>query len=105
MLDILFSKLKRKPHITKSQEGTSHDKILSYGTVIVNFQEMVMKTKGSVGWACVAHQAPSEGSVLSFLKAEWKVSDTGSAHWAFSFHHHFLKVDYHCTIGQNFVMW
>jgi hypothetical protein len=23
-----------------------------------------------------------EGSVLSFLKAEWKVSDTGSAHWA-----------------------
>ena len=24
-----------------------------------------------------------EGSVLSFLKAEWKVSDTGSAHWAF----------------------
>jgi len=27
-----------------------------------------------------------EGSVLSFLKAEWKVSDTGSAHWASSFH-------------------
>jgi hypothetical protein len=25
-----------------------------------------------------------EGSVLSFLKAEWKVSDTGSAHWAYS---------------------
>jgi hypothetical protein len=24
------------------------------------------------------------GSVLSFLKAEWKVSDTGSAHWASS---------------------
>jgi hypothetical protein len=23
-----------------------------------------------------------EGSVLNFLKAEWKVSDTGSAHWA-----------------------
>jgi hypothetical protein len=23
-----------------------------------------------------------EDSVLSFLKAEWKVSDTGSAHWA-----------------------
>jgi hypothetical protein len=23
-----------------------------------------------------------EGSVLSFLKAKWKVSDTGSAHWA-----------------------
>jgi hypothetical protein len=25
-----------------------------------------------------------EGSVLSFLKAEWKVSDTGLAHWASS---------------------
>ena len=25
-----------------------------------------------------------EGSVLSFLKTEWKVSDTGSAHWASS---------------------
>ena len=25
-----------------------------------------------------------EGSVLSFLKAEWKVKDTGSAHWASS---------------------
>ena len=27
-----------------------------------------------------------EGSVLSFLKAEWKVSDTGSAHWTSSYH-------------------
>jgi hypothetical protein len=26
-----------------------------------------------------------EGSVLSFLKSEWKVSDTGSAHWASSY--------------------
>ena len=26
-----------------------------------------------------------EGSVLSFLKAKWKVSDTGSVHWASSF--------------------
>ena len=25
-----------------------------------------------------------EGSVLGFLKAEWKVSDTGSDHWASS---------------------
>jgi hypothetical protein len=30
-------------------------------------------------------EAPMEGSVLSFLKVEWKVSDTGSAHWASSF--------------------
>ena len=27
-------------------------------------------------------EAPMGGSVSSFLKAEWKVSDTGSAHWA-----------------------
>jgi hypothetical protein len=25
-------------------------------------------------------EAPMEGSVLIFLKTEWKVSDTGSAH-------------------------
>jgi hypothetical protein len=30
-------------------------------------------------------EAPMGVSVLSFLKAEWKVSDTGSAHWASSF--------------------
>ena len=29
-------------------------------------------------------EAPMGGSVLSFLKAEWKVSDTGSANWASS---------------------
>jgi hypothetical protein len=29
-------------------------------------------------------EAPMEGSVLIFFKAEWKVSDTGSAHWASS---------------------
>jgi hypothetical protein len=31
---------------------------------------------------------PMEGSVLSFLNAEWKVSDTGSAHWASSLYSH-----------------
>jgi hypothetical protein len=41
-------------------------------------------------WNCLAKwtetwwEAHMEGSVLSFLKAEWKVSDTGSAHWASS---------------------
>jgi hypothetical protein len=29
-----------------------------------------------------------EGSVLSFLRSEWKVSDTGSAHWASSLTFH-----------------
>ena len=38
-------------------------------------------------WNCLAKWSIYmyvEGSVLSFLKAEWKVSDTGSAHWASS---------------------
>jgi len=29
-----------------------------------------------------------EGSVLSFLKAEWKVNNTGSAHWASSYYYY-----------------
>jgi hypothetical protein len=29
-------------------------------------------------WTDIWWEAPMEGSVLSFLKAEWKVSDTGS---------------------------
>jgi hypothetical protein len=32
-----------------------------------------------MSWNLVILEAPVEGSVLSFLKAEWKVSDTGSA--------------------------
>jgi hypothetical protein len=32
-----------------------------------------------------------EGSLLSFLKVEWKVSDTGSAHWASSYSSNTLK--------------
>jgi hypothetical protein len=35
-------------------------------------------------WTEIWWEAPMEGSVLSFLKAEWKVSDTGSTHWASS---------------------
>jgi cytolysin (calcineurin-like family phosphatase) len=31
-------------------------------------------------------EAPMGGSVLSFLKAECKVSDIGSAHWVSSLH-------------------
>jgi hypothetical protein len=38
----------------------------------------------SAKWTEIRWEAPVEGSVLSFLKAEWKVSDTGSAHWASS---------------------
>jgi hypothetical protein len=41
----------------------------------------------SLLWNCLAKWSIYmyvEGSVLSFLKAEWKVSDTGSAHWASS---------------------
>ena len=37
-------------------------------------------------WAEIWWEAHMEGSVLSFLKAEWKVTDTGSAQcWASSF--------------------
>ena len=36
-------------------------------------------------WTELWLEAPMEGSVLSLLKAEWKVSDTGSAHWASSY--------------------
>jgi hypothetical protein len=36
-------------------------------------------------WTDIWWEAPSEGSVLNFLKAEWKMSDRGSAHWASSF--------------------
>jgi hypothetical protein len=38
-------------------------------------------------WIDIWWEAPMEGSVLNFLKAEWKVSDTGSAQWASSFYH------------------
>ena len=33
-----------------------------------------------------------EGSVLSFLKAEWKVNDTGSAHWSSTLNSEHLSV-------------
>ena len=35
-------------------------------------------------WTKTWWEAPMEGSVLSFLKAQWKVSYTGSVHWASS---------------------
>jgi hypothetical protein len=43
-----------------------------------------IKISKNLLWKCLAKwtetwwEAPMEGSVLSFLKAEWKVSDTGS---------------------------
>ena len=46
-------------------------------------------------------EAPREGTVLSLLNAEWKVSDTGSSHWASS-----LDVQsetMHEIIGQKYV--
>jgi hypothetical protein len=37
-------------------------------------------------WAEIWWEAPMEGSVLSYLKTEWKVTDTGSAQcWVSSF--------------------
>ena len=43
-------------------------------------------------WTETWWEAPMEGSVLSFLKAEWKVSDTSSAHWASSYKFKYLQV-------------
>ena len=40
----------------------------------------ISKKKIIWNWTKTWWEAPMEGSVLSFLKAEWKVSDTGSAH-------------------------
>jgi hypothetical protein len=45
-------------------------------------------------WTETWREAPMEGSVLSFLKAEWKVSDTGSSHWASSCYHHQKVIDH-----------
>jgi hypothetical protein len=53
-------------------------------------------SKNLLFWNCLAKwtetwwEAPMEVSLLSFLKAEWKVSNTGSAHWASSFFSIFL---------------
>jgi hypothetical protein len=44
-------------------------------------------------------EAPMRGSVLSFLKAEWKVSDTGSAHWASSLGFPYQTMDFADSIG------
>jgi hypothetical protein len=43
-----------------------------------------------------------EGSVLSFLKAEWKVSDTGSAHWASSLWNN-IHLNVECTVKK--IIW
>jgi hypothetical protein len=40
-----------------------------------------------------------EGSVLNFLKAQWKVSDTGSVHWASSFNKTFFYSTHNEDVG------
>ena len=51
-------------------------------------------------WTETWWESHMEGSVLSFLKAKWKVSDTGSAHWASSSFGH----DYVCP-HTNYDFW
>jgi hypothetical protein len=57
-------------------------------------------------WNCLAKwteiwwEAPMEGSVLSFLKVEWKVS--GSAHWVSSYNYvrigyKILRMEHNCN--------
>ena len=45
------------------------------------------------------------GSVLSFLKAEWKVSDTGSAHWASIWLYLYVQANFifYCTFMYTIV--
>ena len=43
-----------------------------------------------------------EGSVSSFLKAEWKASDTGSAYWASSFSWHKIFVKFRIFLCSKF---
>ena len=51
---------------------------------LVNFKKSsALKPLSQMNWNLLA-SIYKRGSVLSFLKAEWKVSDTGSAHWASS---------------------
>jgi hypothetical protein len=63
-------------------------------------------SKNLLLWNCLANwsqtwwEAPMEGSVLSFLKAEWKVSVTGSAHWASS-----LCCPIMCLYIQSSMFW
>ena len=53
-------------------------------------------------WTEIWWKAPMEGSVLSFLKAEWKVSDTGSVHWASSFYYYYSDNGKHALkVGAN----
>ena len=47
-----------------------------------------------------------EGCVLSFLKTEWKVSDTGSAHWGSNFSSSEMYVSYLRQVGSFLqVLW
>ena len=72
---------------------TFHILIFSSETQAILVSDWPIK-KNLLWWNCLAKwtetwwEAPMEGSVLSFLKAEWKVSDTGSAHWASSYYQH-----------------
>ena len=51
---------------------------------LVRFLKNLFLRNRFLKWTETWWESSMEGSVLSFLKAEWKVSDTGSAHWASS---------------------
>jgi hypothetical protein len=55
-------------------------------SIYVSYKVSVhLATQFLAKWTEIWWETPMEGSVLSFLKAEWKVSDTGSVHWASSY--------------------
>jgi hypothetical protein len=56
---------------------------------LVNFLKIYLYETALLKWTDIRWEAPMGGSALKFLKAEWKVGDTGSAHWASSLSLHY----------------
>jgi hypothetical protein len=69
-----------------SQSINKHGRHRQFLFLIGRFLKIFFSETAWPKWAEIWWEARMEGSVLSFLKAEWKVSDTCSARcWASSF--------------------
>jgi hypothetical protein len=72
-------------HSMKQQSTGRHVVVLSHDYPDSEPTSQFEPDRGFI-WTDIWWEAPMEGSVLRFLKAEWKVCDTGSAQcWASSF--------------------
>ena len=76
-----------------SKHGCQRKFLFQVGRILKIFPHWNCLAKWTATW----WEAPMEGSVLSFLKAEWKVSVTGSVHWASSF----ICIRYKLSCRQN----